>query len=84
VLDEFYRVAFRKKIYRTIDELPSDLDGWVMAYNETRSHQGRWCYGKTPMQSSDKACANWSRRSSALSDRRCVVNADAHPLPFGA
>ena len=26
VLDEFYRVAFRKKIYRTIDELQNDLD----------------------------------------------------------
>ena len=50
VLDEFYRVAFRKKIYRTIDELQNDLDGWVTAYNETRPHQGRWCYGKTPMQ----------------------------------
>src|ERR1700736_2014133 len=50
VLDEFYRVAFRKKIYRTIDQLQSDLDVWVKEYNETRPHQGRWCYGKTPMQ----------------------------------
>ena len=50
VLDEFYRVAFRKKIYRTIDELQSDLDVWVKEYNEMRPHQGRWCYGKTPMQ----------------------------------
>jgi len=29
VLDEFYRVAFRKKIYRTIDELQTDLDVWI-------------------------------------------------------
>jgi hypothetical protein len=49
-LDEFYRVAFRKKIYRTIDELQRDLDAWVKEYNETRPHQGRWCYGKTPLQ----------------------------------
>ena len=29
MLDEFYRVAFRKKIYATIDELQADLDsGW--------------------------------------------------------
>jgi len=28
VLDEFYRVAFRKKIYRTTDELQVDLDAW--------------------------------------------------------
>ena len=25
VLDEFYRIAFRKKIYDTIDELQTDL-----------------------------------------------------------
>src|SRR6202795_2919344 len=50
VLDEFYRVAFRKKLYRTIAELQADLDAWIVEYNEVRTHQGRWCYGKTPMQ----------------------------------
>src|SRR5579875_362710 len=50
VLDEFYRVAFRKKIYRTLDELQADLDLWLVEYNEQRPHQGRWCFGKTPMQ----------------------------------
>ena len=33
VLDEFYRVAFRKKIYRTVDELQADLDAWLVEYN---------------------------------------------------
>jgi len=50
VLNEFYRVAFRKKVYRSIDELQADLDAWVREYNEVRPHQGRWCFGKTPMQ----------------------------------
>ena len=50
LLDEFYRVAFRKRIYYTIDELQADLDAWMGAYNKTRTHQGRWCFGKTPMQ----------------------------------
>ena len=50
MLDEFYRVAFRKKIYGSIDELQADLDRWVKSYNEERPHQGRWCFGKTPMQ----------------------------------
>jgi len=50
VLNEFYRVAFRKKIYKTLEELQSDLDAWLKLYNEERAHQGRWCYGKTPMQ----------------------------------
>jgi transposase InsO family protein len=50
MLDEFYRIAFRKKIYVTIDELQTDLDSWLIEYNEVRTHQGRYCYGKTPMQ----------------------------------
>lgn len=50
ILDEFYRVAFRKKVYRSIEELQADLDGWIKGYNEDRPHQGRWCFGKTPMQ----------------------------------
>ena len=50
VLNEFYRVAFRKKIYRTLDVLQADLDAWLKLYNEQRPHQGRWCYGKTPTQ----------------------------------
>src|SRR5438128_5376658 len=50
VLDEFYRIAFRKRVYRSIDELQADLDLWLCEYNETRPHQGRWCFGKTPMQ----------------------------------
>jgi transposase InsO family protein len=50
MLNEFYRIAFRKKIYRSIDELQADLDEWVASYNNERPHQGRWCFGKTPMQ----------------------------------
>ena len=36
VLNEFYRIAFRKKVYRSIDELQVDLDLWVREYNEAR------------------------------------------------
>ena len=50
MLSEFYRVAFRKKIYRTLEDLQADLDTWLDEYNEHRPHQGRWCYGKTPLQ----------------------------------
>src|ERR1043166_5582917 len=49
ILNEFYRVTFRKKLYKTIEELQFDLDQWLKLYNEERTHQGRWCYGKTPM-----------------------------------
>jgi len=50
VLDEFFRIAFRKKLYRSIDELQRDLDAWMAEYNEQRPHQGRWYFGKTPLQ----------------------------------
>jgi transposase InsO family protein len=50
LLDEFYRVAFRKRFYRTLEEIQADLDASVDEYNTQRPHQGRWCYGKTPMQ----------------------------------
>jgi hypothetical protein len=39
VLNEFYRVAFRKKVYRSIDKLQADLDSWIAEYNETRLHR---------------------------------------------
>ena len=48
--DALDRVVFRKKIYRSIDELQIDLDAWMIEYNEVRTHQGRYCFGKTPAQ----------------------------------
>ncbi|MGC3030531.1 hypothetical protein ACPUER_36445 [Burkholderia sp. DN3021] len=46
----FYRIVFRKKIYDSIATLQTDLDAWLDQYNNEREHQGRWCYGKTPMR----------------------------------
>jgi transposase InsO family protein len=50
LLQEFYQIAFRKKIYHTLDELQADLDTWLQEYNEVRPHSGKYCFGKTPMQ----------------------------------
>ena len=50
VLDEFYRVAFRRKIYNNLDELQADLDTWLTQYNEQRVHSGKYRFGKTQMQ----------------------------------
>jgi hypothetical protein len=33
-----------------LDELQADIDLWILEYNEQRPHQGRRCFGKTPMQ----------------------------------
>ncbi|MEM8669349.1 MAG: IS481 family transposase [Planctomycetota bacterium] len=50
ILEEFYQIAFRKKIYATLEELQADLDQWIDKYNQERPHSGRYCYGKTPME----------------------------------
>lgn len=50
ILDEFYRVTFRKNLYESIEQLQNDLDIWMDYYNNERTHQGKRCKGKTPMQ----------------------------------
>ena len=47
---QFYASAFRRKLYRSIDELQADVDAWIASYNTERTHSGKYCYGKTPMQ----------------------------------
>jgi hypothetical protein len=48
--EEFYSIVFRKKLYNTLDELQKDVDQWIDHYNNERPHSGKYCYGKTPMQ----------------------------------
>ena len=50
IQDEFYSVAFRKKLYVSLDQLQFDLDTWLEEYNEHRPHSGKYCFGKTPLQ----------------------------------
>ena len=50
IQNEFYAVAFRKKIYPNLEELQKDLDLWLQEYNEERTHSGKYCFGKTPLQ----------------------------------
>ncbi len=50
IQNEFYEVAFRKKLYRTLDEIQADLDAFMTYYNTERTHQGRYCQGRTPFQ----------------------------------
>jgi hypothetical protein len=50
VQDEFYSIAFRKKLYSSLEQLQADLDSWLEGYNEHPPHSGRYCFRKTPMQ----------------------------------
>lgn len=48
VLDEFFRPAFRRAFYESIETLQSDLDKWLTYYNYERPHQGYRNLGKRP------------------------------------
>jgi transposase InsO family protein len=48
--EEFYAVAFRKKLYTNLADMQLDLDEWMKFYNNERCHSGRYCFGKTPME----------------------------------
>ena len=57
IQEEFYAVAFRKKLYESLDQLQSDLDEWMQYYNNERPHSGRYCFGKTPIQTFNDSIA---------------------------
>ena len=50
IQEEFYAVAFRKKLYESLEILQQDLDEWLVRYNQERTHSGKYCYGKTPWE----------------------------------
>lgn len=62
ILQEFYQVAFRKKIYTTLDELQTDLDAWIVYYNQERTHQGKMCCGRTPMETLEDGKQIWKEK----------------------
>lgn len=67
ILDEFYRVTFRRKLYTTLEELQADLDGWIHYYNHDRTHQGKVCCGRTPMQTMMDGKEAYNEKVKALS-----------------
>ena len=66
ILQEFYQVAFRQKLYKTLEELQSDLDGWLTWYNHDRTHQGKMCCGRTPWQTFLDGIQLWNEKVGQL------------------
>ena len=62
ILQEFYQVAFRKKLYQSLEELQSDLDAWLEYYSNQRTHQGKMCCGRTPMQTLEDGKQIWKEK----------------------
>ena len=50
IQNEFYASAFRRKLYDSLEQLQTDVDAWMESYNAERTHSGKYCYGKTPLQ----------------------------------
>jgi len=53
IQDEFYSVAFRKKLYSSLDQMQVDLDEYMVRYNTCRTNQGKRCKGRTPQETFD-------------------------------
>ncbi len=62
VLNEFYRVAFRKKIYRSLEELQTDLDAWLVeSITRAARIKAGGVMGRHPCRPLSTACL-WRRR----------------------
>lgn len=62
ILQEFYQVTFRKKIYTDLESLQGDLDEWLQYYNTERTHQGKMCCGRTPMETWEDGKQIWQEK----------------------
>ena len=60
VLQEFYQIVFRKTVFENIEQLQKELDIWINHYNKERTHQGKMCCGRTPMETLLDAKQAWN------------------------
>lgn len=63
ILNEFYQVTFRKHIYRSIEQLQTDLDDWLQKFNTERTHQGKMCCGRTPLETMIDGKKIWQQKN---------------------
>lgn len=62
ILQEFFQTTFRKKIYSDVESLQTDLDEWLRYYNNERTHQGKMCCGRTPMDTLEDGKQVWQEK----------------------
>ncbi len=65
ILQEFYQVTFRKKLYGELEALQNDLDEWIAYYNNERTHQGKMCCVRTPMETLLDGKSIWAEKDLA-------------------
>ena len=69
ILQEFYQVTFRKRIYSDIEGLQKDLDEWLYKYNYERTYQGKMCNGRTPIQTLRESKHLWNEKVRQVNKR---------------
>lgn len=62
ILQEFYQITFREKVYDSIDALQADLDEWIDFYNNECMHQAKMCCGRTPMETLEDGRKVWAEK----------------------
>ena len=67
ILQEFYQVTFRKRLYIDLQTLQNDLDDWLVFYNTERTHQGKVCNGRTPLATLLDGKRVWAEKNLAQS-----------------
>ncbi len=65
ILNEFYQVSFRKHVYSSIEQLQGDLDDWLEKFNTERTHQGKMCCGRTPLDTLIDGKKIWQQKNIA-------------------
>ncbi|MBE3685988.1 transposase [Vibrio parahaemolyticus] len=65
ILNELYQVTFRKKLYGSMEVLQKDLGEWMEYYNNHRTHQGKMCCGRTPIETLEDGKSIWAERNLA-------------------
>jgi transposase InsO family protein len=63
VLDEFFRLAFRRTFYESVEALQTDLDAWLIYYNTERPHQGYRNLGRRPIETIDQYLSSVKKES---------------------
>ena len=58
-------MTFRKKLYGGLGELQKDLDEWMAYYNNERTHQGKMCCGRTPIETPVDGKNVWAEKNLA-------------------
>jgi alkylated DNA repair dioxygenase AlkB len=85
IYEEFYKIAFRKKLYSSLGTLQEDLDTFMNYYNKERTNQGKHCLGKTPYETLEQGYKLYERYvmdGKPLPGKEKEANASSPLTPF--